>query len=108
MKNDKELAELFMAFAHPSRIAILRSLLTYSPSGQKFGELSEMLEMSPSTMTHHIREMEAAGVIQREMSGRVTWLRLNLDTLDSAIRQLTALCCCASEQCHSKNEEQFK
>ena len=95
MKNDSELATLFAAFAHPSRIAILRSLLPFESSGQKFGELSKALSISPSTLTHHLKEMENSGVLCREVCGRATTLRLNLEALDGAISQLTALCCCS-------------
>lgn len=93
MKSDSELATLFAAFAHPSRIAVLRALLPYGPEGQHFGELAEALAISPSTLTHHLREMETAGVLHRKASGRATKLHLNLAALDGAVKHLTLLCC---------------
>ena len=93
MKSDSELASLFAAFAHPSRIAILRALLPYGSSGRKFGELANALKISPSTLTHHLREMEQSGVLGREARGRNTTLCLNLQALDGAVKQLTDLCC---------------
>lgn len=98
MKSDQDLATLFSAFAHPSRVAILRSLLPSGPAGQSFGGLAKALAMSPSTLTHHLREMEQAGVLIRAAEGRATRLRLNLDMLDEAVHQLSTLCCCASPQ----------
>ena len=95
MKNDTELANLFGAFAHPSRIAVLRNLLANAPNGANFGRLAKAVSLSPSTLTHHLREMEKAGVLIRQEQGRSTQFHLNLDVLDSAIQQLTSLCCSA-------------
>lgn len=105
MKNDSELAFLFAVFAHPSRIAILRFLLPYGPSGQKFGKLAKALEISPSTLTHHLREMEHSGVLLREVSGRTTKLGLNLEALNGAVKQLTDLCCCDQDASRKDQKE---
>jgi DNA-binding transcriptional ArsR family regulator len=108
MKTDSELANLFAAFAHPSRIAILRALLSHGTSGQQFGELAIGLDLSPSTLTHHLREMEAAGVLIREAEGRATRLRLDLAALAGAVGQLTRLCCSADFNIPSVNMDQNK
>lgn len=93
MKTDSELADLFAAFAHPTRIAILRALLACAQAGRQFGDLAQALEAAPSTLTHHLNEMERAGVLIRQPEGRATRLRLNLVTLTEAVSQLTRLCC---------------
>lgn len=93
MKSDSELASLFAALAHPSRIAILKVMLMQGQSGRQFGHLSKELAISPSTLTHHLHEMEAAGVLSREVIGRATKLRLNLSSLAEAVAELTRLCC---------------
>ena len=102
MKTDFELAVLFDAFAHPSRIGILRTLLPHAQSGKTFGDLAKALCLSPSTLTHHLREMEEASVINRQVSGRSTVLRLNTETLTSAITELTQLCCCVDDETQTK------
>lgn len=108
MKTDSELANLFAAFAHPSRLAILRALLSHSTSGQQFGELATGLGLSPSTLTHHLREMEAAGVLIREPEGRATRLRLDLAALAGAVGQLTRLCCSVDFNTPAVNMDQNK
>ena len=102
MKTDSELAVLFDAFAHPSRIGILRALLPHAQSGITFGELAKALGLSPSTLTHHLREMEEARVLNRQVSGRSTVLRLDTDMLTSAITELTQLCCCGDTETQTK------
>lgn len=95
MKSDSELATLFSAFSHPWRIAILRVLLTHAVNGRHFGDLSKDLKISPSTLTHHLNEMENAGVLTRKTVGRTTTLRLDLSALTQATAQLVGLCCSA-------------
>lgn len=106
MKTDSELANLFAAFAHPSRIAILRMLLLHGASGRQFGELATALEISPSTLTHHLREMEQSGVLCREPNGRTTKLRLNFDALNGAVTQLASLCCRADDGATPQTKDQ--
>ncbi|TQM90538.1 ArsR/SmtB family transcription factor [Roseinatronobacter monicus] len=95
MKNDSELAGLFAAFAHPTRIAVLRCLLKHCRTGRKFGDLSTELGVSPSTLKHHLDEMQIAGVLAREAQGRKTILKLDLGALSEAAAQLSLLCCSA-------------
>jgi ArsR family transcriptional regulator, arsenate/arsenite/antimonite-responsive transcriptional repressor len=95
MKDDSEIAGLFAAFAHPTRIAVLRCLLRHCRSGRQFGDLSNELGISPSTLKHHLDEMERAGVLTREAHGRATILKLDLDALAGAAAQLSRLCCSA-------------
>ena len=95
MKTDTQLAALFAAFAHPKRIAILRTLLGHALTGRQFGDLVEDLDISPSTLKHHLDEMHSVGVLRREVRGRATMLSLDLGALTEAAAQLTRLCCAA-------------
>lgn len=95
MKSDAQLAELFAAFAHPTRIAVLRVLLSHCRTGRQFGDLAADLGLSPSTLKHHLDEMQRAGVLRREVAGRATILSLDLAALSDAAAQLTRLCCSA-------------
>lgn len=98
MKSDSDLVSLFSALAHPWRIAILRVLLRHAVSGRQFGALSKDLGISPSTLTHHLQEMENAGILSRETMGRATLLRLDLTILTEVASQLAGLCCSAEIQ----------
>lgn len=93
MNNDQKIARLFSALAHPSRITILRALLARGDAGLQFGELADEVGLAASTLTHHLREMEDAGVLVREPLGRSTRLRLDLSALEATVVELTSLCC---------------
>lgn len=105
MLSDSDAATLFGAFAHPTRIAILRHLLRHAEDGRQFGDLAKALNISPSTLTHHLRDMEYAGVLCRKVCGRTTNLRLNFATLEDAVKQFTELCCCDGDSSTSEVSE---
>ncbi len=95
MKSDADLADLFAALAHPTRVAVLRALLRHFQTGLKFGDLAKELGASPSTLKHHLDEMHSAGVLRRTTYGRATLLSLDLSGLTDAASELARLCCVA-------------
>lgn len=95
MKSDSELADLFAAFAHPTRIAVLRALLQHCRTGRQFGDLAGDVGIAPSTLKHHLDDMHRAGVLKRRAIGRSTILTLDLGIVADAAAQLTRLCCAA-------------
>jgi ArsR family transcriptional regulator len=107
MKTDSELATLFAAFAHPTRIAILRCLLKCCRTGRQFGDLSSDLGISPSTLKHHLDEMLRTGVLAREPVGRATILKLHLAALAQAAGQLSQLCCSADTELHPTDKDPY-
>jgi ArsR family transcriptional regulator, arsenate/arsenite/antimonite-responsive transcriptional repressor len=104
MKTDDDLAQVFAALGHPSRMAIFRALLVHGAQGLSFGALAEGTGIAPSTLTHHLRELEAAAILRREVTGRSTWLRLDLGVLTQALAELTQMCCTAPPLDHSQPE----
>jgi DNA-binding transcriptional ArsR family regulator len=108
MKTDPELAELFAAFAHPTRIAVLRVLLKHCLTGRTFGDLTSDLGISPSTLKHHLDEMHRAGVLRRDVKGRATILTLDLGSLTEAATHLTRLCCAADIAAQPRNTESVR
>ena len=98
MIPDTTLATQFNALSHPSRVAIFRYLLARGPEGQSFGFVADALAMSPSTLVHHLREMERAQLVTRDVQGRSTVLKLNLAHLVEILQEFTQLCCCATEK----------
>jgi DNA-binding transcriptional ArsR family regulator len=59
------------ALLGPQRARILLRLDAPATAGQ----LSEMLHAVPSMATHHLRVLEAAGLVRRTREGRQVWVR---------------------------------
>lgn len=87
------IARAFDALAHPSRVTVLLKLMPYALKGMTAGEIAQRTGLPPSTLSHHLKEMENGGVITRTALGRKTIVRPSLDTLTSIASLLTQLCC---------------
>jgi DNA-binding transcriptional ArsR family regulator len=87
------IASTLSALAHPSRVEVFKLLLGRYPAGMTSGDLAQAMDMAPSTLSHHLREMEAGGVIGRRAEGQRTITTLNLPYLTSIISQFMQLCC---------------
>lgn len=64
---DEELARLAKAIAHPVRVAILRTLL--AKKSCVCGELVSELPLAQSTVSQHLKQMKAAGLIRGTVDG---------------------------------------
>jgi ArsR family transcriptional regulator, arsenate/arsenite/antimonite-responsive transcriptional repressor len=64
---DQKLAEFTKALGHPARIAILRTLAERGTC--ICGELVEELPLAQSTVSQHLKELKAAGLIRGEVDG---------------------------------------
>lgn len=75
-----EIAEAFKALSNPNRLQIFQKLLscceigttcsTETISGFCVGELGENLDIAPSTLSHHIKELQRAGLIKTQRHGK--------------------------------------
>ncbi|MBI3149591.1 MAG: winged helix-turn-helix transcriptional regulator [Betaproteobacteria bacterium] len=61
-KLDEELAAFCKALGHPARVRILRFLRAQRSCF--FGNLSEIVPLSPSTISQHLDVLERAGLIR--------------------------------------------
>ncbi|MGV6840688.1 MAG: ArsR/SmtB family transcription factor [Planktomarina sp.] len=93
MESSQSIANLFSAFAHVSRVNILRVLLAHPNDGLMVGELRTKTDMAASTLAFHLREMEQAGVITRTQIGRQTIVALHLERIEAVMNTFTSLCC---------------
>lgn len=89
-------SDAFRALGHPHRIAIVRELrkralacceaeraedCTLDPASCNVGTLAATIPCAPSTLSHHLKELERAGIIERVRDGRQLLCRLNEDGL---------------------------
>lgn len=65
-ENTEEIAMFAKALAHPTRIAILNHLENQSCCYT--GDLVEVLPISQSTISQHLKELKNAGLIQGELN----------------------------------------
>jgi DNA-binding transcriptional ArsR family regulator len=65
--KENKLARYAKALAHPARIAILQYLA--KQEGCMCGDIVEVLPLSQSTVSQHLKELKEAGLIKGEIEG---------------------------------------
>jgi ArsR family transcriptional regulator len=70
-----QLASMFAALADPARLRLL-SLIAAQPDGQCACDLVEPLGKSQPTVSHHLKVLYEAGLVDREKRGTWVWYRV--------------------------------
>ena len=80
----KEAARLFKALGSEQRLRVLQAIRERSEGVQgcagatkAFTHCCEALELSPSTVSHHFKELERAGLISTERRGQAVCCQVN-------------------------------
>ena len=88
VNHSGELDRVFHALADATRRGILAQLASGGPSS--VGELAEPYDVSAPAISKHLRVLESAGLIEREIAGRVHRLRLGPVPLGEAMQWIDA------------------
>jgi ArsR family transcriptional regulator len=87
-------AELFKSLADPARVRIVNVLAT---AGEPVCacELYEPLGLSQPTVSHHLKKLTDAGLLQREQRGKWAYFSLRRDAVEklAAVADLKGVCC---------------
>ena len=83
--NNSQLDDLFRALADPTRRAMLRDL---AAGPRTVGELAAPFEITLAGASKHIQVLERAGLLRREVSGRVHTCRLDAGPLHTGAEWL--------------------
>jgi DNA-binding transcriptional ArsR family regulator len=85
------------ALAHETRLAVFRMLVERGPEGLAAGVMSESLGLPPSSLTFHLQQLTAAGLItQRRMSRQIVYAT-DFEAMNRVVGYLTENCCGSSE-----------
>lgn len=88
-----EAVHALRALAHDSRLAAFRLLVQAGPDGLSVGELREALDLPPATLTAHLNQLRAHGLVADEREGRVIRVRADYAAMDALLGFLTENCC---------------
>lgn len=88
--DDRQFTLISKAVADPKRFEMLQKI------GQAKGaltctEMYEGLERAPATVSHHLRELENAGLISVEREGKFAAITLRRDVWKAYLKRLSAL-----------------
>jgi ArsR family transcriptional regulator, arsenate/arsenite/antimonite-responsive transcriptional repressor len=87
-------AELFRALSDPARVRIVNVLAT-SDDPVCVCNLIEPLGLSQPTVSHHMKKLLEAGLVEREQRGKWAYFTLNPEAAKklTAVADLKGVCC---------------
>ena len=90
--NSEHFAEMFKALSNPHRLAVFKRLMICCAPGTKCSpqeaqrycirDLGSGLDIAASTLSHHVKELQRAGLIQMERRGKNIDCWIEPETLD--------------------------
>ncbi|NDE56105.1 MAG: ArsR family transcriptional regulator [Gammaproteobacteria bacterium] len=88
-----EILVALTAIAQSSRLAVFRFLVQAGEEGRPAGKIAEALEIPPSSLSFHLKELYSAGLILQRQDGRSLIYSANYPRMNAVISYLTENCC---------------
>ena len=91
--DTKQTLAALSALAQESRLAVFRLLVQVGPEGMAASRIGEQLDIAPSSLSFHLKELAHAGLISPRQDGRFIIYSADIDTMNGLIGFLTENCC---------------
>lgn len=89
-------ADMLAAMGAEARLRVVRLLLEAHPHGLTAGDLSTELDITPSTLSHHLDRLKREDVVHVRRDGTFLWYTANTEAIEKLLRFLFAECCTRS------------
>ncbi|RWX59017.1 transcriptional regulator [Mesorhizobium sp. M4B.F.Ca.ET.089.01.1.1] len=84
---------VFGALSQETRLRVLRLLVVAGPDDIAAGALADKVEVSPSNVSFHLKELERAGLVTQRRDAHSILYSAEYDALSGLIRFLMEDCC---------------
>ena len=81
------------ALAQESRLAVFRLLVQVGPEGMAATRIGDELDIPPSSMSFHLKELSHANLVSVRREGRSLIYSANFSAMNDLIGFLTENCC---------------
>jgi len=86
-------ADMLAAMGAEPRLRIIRLLLSTHPTGLAAGDISADLDITPSTLSHHLERLKREDVVTVRREGTFLWYAANTAAIERLMNFLYAECC---------------
>lgn len=87
------------ALGHATRLSVFRLLVQAGHGGRLAGEIAADLGLPGATLSFHLKELAAAGLVSAEARGRSICYRADFKAMDGLVGYLTENCCAGDASC---------
>lgn len=101
----EDLAATFAALGQPSRLKIVRLLLSAYPNGLPAGEIQKELGIAAATLSHHLDKLRQVGVVTAQKDRQWIWYSARSEALKQLIDFLFEECCTRNQVLELENGE---
>ncbi|MCQ8182484.1 metalloregulator ArsR/SmtB family transcription factor [Methylomonas sp. SURF-1] len=91
--ENKTAVTALAALAQETRLSLFRALIQAGPDGLAAGKISEMLGISPSSLSFHLKELVHAGLIESRNESRFVIYSANFAAMNELLAFLSENCC---------------
>lgn len=81
------------ALAQEVRLRVFRALVVAGPAGLTPGAIAFSLDVPPTSLSFHLKELTHAGLVSQERDGRHLIYRASFGHMNDLLAYLTAHCC---------------
>lgn len=92
MKSSQAVVAL-AALAQETRLNVYRLLVQQGESGLAAGEIAASLDVSPATLSFHLKELSHAGLVRSRQEGRFVYYSADFAAMTKLLAYLTENCC---------------
>jgi ArsR family transcriptional regulator, arsenate/arsenite/antimonite-responsive transcriptional repressor len=89
--DDRQLALISKALGDPTRLQILQKIGESTTPAPTCSCVREWTGLSPATVSHHLKELDDAGLINMERSGKFVRITLRRDVWNAYVERLSKL-----------------
>lgn len=89
----KSVIDALAALAQESRLAVFRLLVQAGPSGMAASKIAEQLNIPPSSLSFHLKELTHAQLVTQTKAGRSLIYSANFAVMNRLIGFMTENCC---------------
>jgi ArsR family transcriptional regulator, arsenate/arsenite/antimonite-responsive transcriptional repressor len=86
-------ADMLSAMGTEPRLRIVRLLLSAHPGGMVVGDIASELQITGSTLSHHLEKLKIEDLVKVRREGTFLWYSANTTALQDLLAFLYAECC---------------